>query len=284
MYLNTTYCIIELSTTIKGDDLINIKLELPNLINEAATPVVRSAGKTIASIWDIVFGGINIYSEKQRFLRELNLEKFKDSLTKKVEDIPIEDIQEPSLSIIGPTLEKSKYYFEEENLRELFANLVASSINKTKAELVHPAYPDIIQNLSPNDAEFLKEISNLELIPFCMLRFQKRSKNNQTTFFSYFGEGITLSRCILKYTYPENPLYDFNPTIDNLSRLKLIEVTDKCLVDESNYSSFLDNSIYKHFQSELFNDSKILEQEVTMIKGLIEITNFGKIFIKTCVI
>ena len=257
---------------------------MPNLINEAATPVVRSAGKTIASIWDIVFGGIDVYSEKQRYLRELNLQKFKDSLTNKVEDIPIEDIQEPNLSIIGPTLEKSKYYFEEENLRELFANLVASSINKTKTEFVHPAYPDIIQNLSPNDAEFLKEISNLEVIPFCMLRYQKRSKDNQTTFFSYFGEGITLSRCILKYTYLDNPLYDFNPTIDNLSRLKLIEVTDKCLVDESNYSSFLDNSIYKHFQTELSHDSQIMEREVTMIKGVIEVTNFGKNFIKTCVI
>ncbi len=257
---------------------------MPNLINEAATPVVRSAGKTIASIWDIVFGRIDIYSEKQRYLRKLDLEKFKESLTKKVEDIPIEDIQEPSLSIIGPTLEKSKYYFEEENLRELFANLVASSINKTKTELVHPAYPDIIQNLSSNDAEFLKEISDLEVIPFCTIRFQKRSKNNQTTFFSYFGEGITLSRCILEYEYPENPLYDFNPTIDNLSRLKLIEVTDKYLVGESKYSSFLDNAIYKQFQSELSHDSQIMEREVTMIKGLIEVTNFGKNFIKTCVI
>lgn len=257
---------------------------MPNLINEAATPVVRSAGKTIASIWDIVFGGIDIYSEKQRYLRKLNLEKFKESLTKKVEDIPIEDIQEPSLSIIGPTLEKSKYYFEEENLRELFANLVASSINKTKTELVHPAYPDIIQNLSSNDAEFLKEISDLEVIPFCTIRFQKRTKDNQTTFFSYFEEGLTLSRYILNYTYPENPLYDFNPTIDNLSRLKLIEITDEYLVDESNYSPFLNNSIYKQFQSELSHNSQILEREVTMIKGAIEITNFGKNFIKTCVI
>ena len=267
-----------------GDDFINIKLELPELINEAATPVVRSAGKTIASIWDIVFGGIDIYSEKQRYLRELNLQKFKDSLTNKVEDIPTEDIQEPNLSIIGPTLEKSKYYFEDENLRELFANLVASSIDKTKTEIVHPAYPDIIQNLSPNDAMFLKEISSLEVIPFCMLRYQKRSKDNQTTFFSYFGDGITLSRCILKYTYQENPFYDFNPTIDNLSRLKLIEVTDKFLSDESNYSDFLDNSIYKKCQSELSHDSQIMEREVTMIKGVIEVTSFGKNFIKTCVV
>lgn len=246
--------------------------------------MARSAGETIASIWDIVFGGINIYSEKQRCIRNLNLEKFKESLTKKIEDIPIEDIQEPSLSIIGPTIEKSKYYFEEEKLRDLFANLVASSINKTKADFVHPAYPDIIQNLSPNDAEFLKEISNLEVIPFCMLRYQKRSKDNQTTFFSYFDEGVTLSRCILKYFYWDNPLYDFNPTIDNLSRLKLIEVTDKCLVGESNYSSFLDNSIYNYYQSKMSSDPKIMEREVTMIKGVIEITNFGKNFIKTCVI
>ena len=246
--------------------------------------MARSAGETIASIWDIVFGGINVYSEKQKYLRELNFEKFKESLTKKVEEIPIEDIQEPNLSIIGPTLEKSKYYFEEEKLRELFANLVASSINKTKADIIHPAYPGIIQNLSPNDAEFLKEISNLELIPFCMIRFQKRLKDDQTNFFSYLDEGVTLSRCILNYSYSDNPLYDFNPTIDNLSRLKLLEVTDKCLVDESNYSSFLDNSIYNYYQSKMSSDPKIMEREVTMIKGLIEITNFGKNFIKTCVI
>lgn len=205
-------------------------------------------------------------------------------MCQKIEDIPKENLQEPSLAVAGPTLEKSKYYYEEKELRELFANLLTSSMDKSKSQFVHPSFPDIIQNLSSEDARFLKEISSLECIPFCELRFQIREKENFTSFFSYINNGITLSKFILNLSYPEEYMYDFNPIIDNLSRLKLISIPETHYADIEIYEPFINNPFFTYYQNELMNNPDILKKEITLIKGKIEITSFGQNFINACVI
>lgn len=278
LYIVFTY------TIRKGDGLINIKPELPESINEAVKPLAKSVGETLASIWDIVFGDINTYAKKKNFKRNADFESFKKLVCQNVGDIPKKNLQEPSLAIIGPTLEKSKYYYEEKDLRELFANLLASSMDKSKSQFVHPSFPDIIQNLSSEDARFLKEISNLRNIPYCEIRFQNRARENFTSFFTYINTGVTLSNFILDLSYPEEDMYDFNPIIDNLTRLRLISISDTYFTNIERYEPFIDNLFYTTYQKGLMKSPDILKQEVTMIRGSIEITSFGQNFINACVI
>lgn len=182
-------------------------------------------------------------------------------------------------------MESSKYYFEETELRELFANLLASSIDSTQAQNLHPSFPQIIQNLSSEDAIFLKGISEFSEIPYCSLRFQEREKNNTTTLFAYFGRGITLYRYIVPIYKNCDPLCDFNSTIDNLARLKLIEINEgKAFADITAYSSMLDHPIYQKYLEEYSNNESILKNEVSLIRGVISVTDFGDKFIKCCVI
>lgn len=217
-------------------------------------------------------------------MRSVDLESFKKSVYKNIEEIPKENLQEPSLAIVGPTLEKSKYYYEEKDLRELFANLLTSSMDKSKTQFVHPSFPDIIQNLSSEDARFLKEISSLMYMPYCKIRFQNRDKENFTSFFSYINDGVTLSNFILDLSYPEEDMYDFNPIIDNLTRLRLISIPDTHFTNIEIYEPFIDNPFFIYYQNELMNNPDILKKEVTMIKGCIEVTSFGEKFIRACVI
>lgn len=48
-------------------------------------------------------------------------------------------------------------YNESEKLREMYANLVAKSMNADFHDKVHPAYVEIIKQLSPAEAVFLEE-------------------------------------------------------------------------------------------------------------------------------
>ncbi|WP_412095180.1 Abi-alpha family protein, partial [Bacillus haynesii] len=54
--------------------------------------------------------------------------------------MPEENLVEPPLHIIGPTIEASKFYFESDELRSMFSNLIAASIDSETINKTHPAF------------------------------------------------------------------------------------------------------------------------------------------------
>ncbi|MDO4927419.1 MAG: Abi-alpha family protein, partial [Turicibacter sp.] len=111
-----------------------LKIEAPEClsepIKEVATPVAKSlgssAGNTLSTAWELVFGGLDTKLEKVRYKRQKSIESFKAELDNKIEQIPSENLIEAKMHIVGPILEASKYYFEEEDLRAMFSSLIAS--------------------------------------------------------------------------------------------------------------------------------------------------------------
>lgn len=126
---------------------------------------IEAPGKTLGQIWDIAIGNrIAAVYEKSKAKHNLNVEDFKSKLINNVSSIPKENIQDPKISIIGPALEASKYYFDEKEIRDMFANLIASSMDSTYNGLVQHSFVEIIKQLSPYDAKLfnsLKGIFNL---------------------------------------------------------------------------------------------------------------------------
>lgn len=76
------------------------------------------------------------------------LEAFEDDLKEKIKDIPEENIQIPPTMIAGPTLEALRYTYDEDVLREMYENLLASSMDNRIAIQAHPAFVDAITDVS----------------------------------------------------------------------------------------------------------------------------------------
>lgn len=264
---------------------IQVSLDVNHAIEQFSEGVIGSITQPIKDIFDYAFMGLRFSTEKRRIEYQNNLIDFSNKIRENLQQIPEDSRKEPDMSIIGPAIESSKYFIDEPELRNMFAKLLGSSFDKQKEDVVHPSFPQIIQNLSPIDAEFLSAISTDSVFPFCTIRLQKREKSNFTQFFSTVHEGITLCRFIVNITDKNDPLHDFNSNIDNLSRLKLIEIVkDQSFTDANHYLPFIDHPIYNHYLDKYRNNESILDEQVTLIKGIIAITNFGKNFINACVI
>ena len=69
--------------------------------------------------------------------------------------VAAEKRRDPSLAVVGPAIEASKFYIEEEDMREMFANLIAASMDDRLTNEVHSSYVEIIKQLSPLDAQNL---------------------------------------------------------------------------------------------------------------------------------
>lgn len=261
-----------------SDDIKVIKFELPEVANKALEPLATSIGTTLSDLWSGVFGGISFWSDKKEIERKANLELYKQLIERKLSMIDINNLQEPKVSIVGPAIEASKYYFEEKQYREMFSNLIASASDKSKCQDVHSSFTEIIKQLEPNDAVWLSSISHaLEGIT-PLLKIDMVS--------SIGSHSIDKNFSALDDSMDSHKRNAFS--IDNLLRLNLISVT----YDEE----ILNENIYKEIEEKYFYIDKIKEysqwaknistdsnkRSIETTEGFASITTYGISFTKIC--
>ena len=80
----------------------------------------------------------------------------RDRVAKKLEAIPPEDIQQPKAHIAVPAIDALRYTGTEDGLSELYANLLATSMDKATAYRAHPGFVDMIKNMCPDEARIMR--------------------------------------------------------------------------------------------------------------------------------
>lgn len=80
------------------------------------------------------------------------------TVTEKLKDVPLEEIVPPRVAVAGPTIEALRFAAGELTMRELYANLLATSMTAKKQGKAHPAHVDIIRQLEVVDVHVLNLI------------------------------------------------------------------------------------------------------------------------------
>ncbi len=247
--------------------IVDIPDNLTEPANKLLVPLSSAVGNTLKDAWELVFGGFGTYVEKKRLTRQKALEDFRQSLEDKVAAIPAEKLCEPPLAIIGPALDASKYYFEEPELREMFANLIAAAMNGDTASRVHPSFTEIIRQMSPLDAQNLALFTSLEL-PVGEYRLEFSDGNFKTIEYNIFLANPAVSDLVLQAG-----------SISSLARLGLIEVTyEQFLAEDARYSGFTETPLYQVYEQTFNTDSK----HMILKKGVVSLTPIGEQFKEVC--
>lgn len=240
-----------------------------------STKAVEGPIQTFNDIWKGAFGyKIQYWAESKKYLAEQNYKKYISSIDEKVTKIKEDNLQEPQLSIVGPALEASKYYIEEEKIREMFANLIASSMDSTYNGLVQHSFVEIIKQLSPHDAKlFSSFIDSHALIDI-------RNENIS-------GEGVYLFRNV--YFSDSFPDIKFNTiSLLNLEKQGLIKlVDDRFLSNNTLYDYYENSSLISLLRSQYDNNPSIFFDnkpgKIKIIKKMFFITELGKAFKEVCI-
>lgn len=241
------------------------------IAEDVSRPSSKSIGKNLGLMVDGVFGWLGTWGEIQKMKQSKYMEDYKDKLYSKIENIPSEDLIEPNISIVGPAIESSKYFFNEEYYQDMFTNLIAASCDIKQKNKVHPSYVDIIKQLSPLDAKVLNLFKYHNTYPIANLK----AINNDNTV-----TPVTILLCDFKeknkeFSYDEFVEVSFS--IDNLIRLNLITKNRDVIELGYDYSKFESNTFYTAFSNSLDQNSKI-----SIIKYRMELTNFGMNFFNIC--
>lgn len=233
--------------------------------------------KTVNNIDDLLSGIVGFFDvlitplHALKDIRDIKYEEFKNNLKDKAKKIPEEHIKQSlDLRIVGPTLEALKYSFLYDDLREMFENLLVSSIDDR--EIVFPSFVDIIKQLNEDEAKILKYISEKDGNSFPIVNLIYRLTEGG------FYEVLT------NFTNIGDEICDIpdlmSSYLDDFIRFGLISIPP--------YKSFSDKNIY----TELKEHKKVIEAksvafekegEYEINEGIFVLTKFGKLFIDSCV-
>lgn len=240
---------------------------IDNAIKNITDAPTKSIGQTFSDLWYLIFGGISHIAEKKKMDYAIKLEKFKAELTASIESVPEEYKQEPDSHTVLLALNDAKFCVEESVLRNMFLNLLTSTVDSRKK--AHPSFSQIILSMSRTDAIILKQFQKDSVIPICDYIFTE-STDFAASYHTY------LSNVIL-YKPDDIGLDEAACSLDSLMRLGLIESpADVICTDQSVYEEFKTTDIYKQMPSIQPDKSVDILQRVAIL------TNLGKSFIECC--
>ena len=261
------------------NDLNNLWMDIakeiaPNIYEDLAKNPLQTTGK----VFDLLPRSIKALCfplEKWILNREFAIKELSIRLNKKLEKIDGNDIISPDAYIAVPLVEQYSYCNDKDELKNLYTNLLASSMNKKTRNSVHPGFVDIIKQLSPDEAKIMKELYNVKREAVLDVNAASEEKESIVTYKSY-----SLIAYKAKCDCPENT----SAYVDNLTRLGLIinKTGIKYLAEESYYTKIEELPQVKDLKEQIKrrNDKYNI---VKLDKGYIELTDFGQLFCKICI-
>lgn len=251
-----------------------INIELPASIDNAAKNLTdkptQTIGTTISDCLYLVFGNLSQKAELKRLKYAHELKQFKQELEDSISNIPKEKLLEPNTHTICTALDNMRYCVEEKHLRDMFSSLISNSIHADKHHFVHPSFGEIIKQLTSFDAVLFKDIMQQPIHPIISINVTaKNSTGTQPLMKNLIWSDFN---CLEKVT----------PSLDNLMRLKLINITYTTSYTNKEIYKALKQTphIVKHIQQyeTIYNHP----QKLSFSEGIIEITDYGKNFFNAC--
>lgn len=141
---------------------VSIPASVDKAIENITSPISKGIGNTLGDLWYLVFGGLSHKADKRRMKYAVDLENYQNELSESIRQIPKEKQTEPSIQITAQALENSKYCISSEVLRKMFVNLISGTMHSEREPLVHPSFPEMIKQMSEDDAKILSILKNQE--------------------------------------------------------------------------------------------------------------------------
>jgi hypothetical protein len=247
-------------------------------VGVALQKVTKTIHIVLAPLYALVWG----YDKISEYLDK--------ALADKLKYVPPEQIVEPPPTVAGPTLEALRFAASEPSLRELYANLLATSMDANTAQDAHPAFVEIIKQLSPDEARIIRYLSEGTRLRKVMAALSgnavMRLRSNYDYVFllryhSTLAEDAGCAHAELYESY-----------FDNLIRQRLIEVVkaDEKDIRYGMEIGLLERKLYRSLYDKVAEDNRVerLSEPPSYVKDdvvqqVIQLTPFGLQFCRACV-
>jgi hypothetical protein len=229
-------------------------------IGQSLETVTKTVNIALAPIKALVWG----YEKIEVFINTRVSEKLKN--------VPEENIVSPPPEVAGPAVEALRYSGYNENLRELYANLLATAMDKDSIQNAHPSFVEILKNISSDEATLLQAFLPKSQYPVIdIVAKSKDTKGYSIVYanYSHLHKTTTLSDWLLTPTY-----------LNNLCRLGILEIPALTTATAPNsYEPLETDDELKDLKAHIESFNRTAEYK----RKLVRLTSFGKLFIQSVV-
>lgn len=230
-------------------------------IGQSLETVTKCVNICLAPIKALVWG----YDKIETFVTE--------RVSEKLRNVAPENITSPKLQIAGPVVEALRFVGHVEELRELYANLLANSMDKSTIDEIHPAFVEVVKNMTPEESRILQgfKIMNTQHPAIDIIARVKDTSGYRTVFrnFTLLHKEMTID------------VNDVPTFLDNLCRLNVLEIPDGVYIDEAGtYEPLMNDPALEDLKKNIVAADRMVDYN----KKLLELTSFGKRFVRTVVV
>lgn len=242
---------------------------LKQIYGDLAKPGATQVGialSTVLGLGSTILWPIQLLNERSKLLLEANLQRYREKLASVESEQVI-----PVSTEIGVPLAEKLGYVSDSDLRELYTTLLAKASNKQTVGHVHPSFVNILSNISPDEALLIKELAEVSLQPFVSVRLVNPVDGLWIEVADIYFE----SKYSEQLGFPENlPAY-----MHNIKGLGLFEIVrDNFAAPYTRYDP-IEAAARKKFENvRLLPEYTLL----TLLRGKIEVTRLGWMFITAC--
>lgn len=256
---------------------------VPELYEDALKPAAKESGKTLALVPRAVNAAL---APLRQWIaqKEYNVAETEKLLSQQLSQVGEDKIVSPEAYVAVPALQAISYSMDSQELRNLYANLLSKSMCSYTKDLVHPAFVEVIKQMSPTDAKVFNIICEKQYIPCVGLRIEQYETN--PTMLNSFEKLSTEPVQRIGYDnitpITSVPYTDVRVSLDNLSRLGLI-AEQYSLTQDTISIEITDSPIYQSLKSDL--QSAMLDEswEYAEYPTSYAITSLGRSFYDICI-
>ena len=237
-------------------------------VGRALQTVAKTVHIALAPVSALVWG----YDQVKEFVSTKVADRLKN--------VPPEDVVTPKPNVAGPVLESLRYTGHEPLLSDLYANLLAASMDKSTADGALPAFVEIIKQLTPDEAKLVSLFIHERTMPFPLLNVRwdyknpTREKSGGSDVIVNFSRLGVIAHC----EFPNmTPMY-----IDNLCRLGLAEIPAMLQYTSVGVYDPLENA--PEVQQKKTEIEQNPEFTCTFERKGLRITELGRQFARICVL
>ena len=250
----------------------------PEIYKDGLQPMVREVGKGL----ELVAKAVNACLLPLRGMvwgSEKIAEYLDNAVTKRLANVPPENIQPPDPAIAGPAMEAMRFMGDKEELRSMFASLIAMSMNSATAGMAHPSFVEVIKQLSKDEGLMLEYMSNGHNYFYVSDIFQELSTS--------LGRGVICLHHVTDFASKagctdnkSSPFY-----LENLLRLQLIEKvpTDHNATEHREFIDLVLKELDSQDAGPRTSPGAISSKYTALHPSIMQVTVFGTRFIGSCV-
>lgn len=241
-----------------GSDIYN-SLD-PEVRHSLTSPSAKTLGLAIDGLTTIVCYPLL----KARIFTQGRLNQYQKEIATKINQIPEEKRDRSKLGLAIKAIEESRYQLNEDDVRRMYVNLIASTVNSQKNNFVNPRLAYVVAQFGLDEADLLKTIylQRLFQMPFGYLTLTA-SQNRRRQFSRpiYIDDNDSI-------------LVNKDYSIDVLKSLGIINSHDGVALATKKYEKqYIEiNQFFKTRISPTLHK----DEEIELTKGFVKLTSFGE--------